>query len=48
MSASNSEVLVDHESNLSSSKKSLLQLSFLLLWTELLLELGVQDGLVQG
>ena len=48
MSASHSEVLVDHEGNLSSSKETILQLTFLLLQAALLLKVGILDDLVQG
>ena len=38
MSASNSEIFVDHASNLSSTEKSVLHLGLLLLQTDILLE----------
>ena len=41
MSASHSKVVVDHEGDLSSSKKPILLLGFLFLETDLLLELGI-------
>ena len=49
MGASHSKVVVDHESDLSSSQKPVLFLGFLFLETDLLLlELGVLDNLVQS
>ena len=46
VSTSNSKVVVDHASDLSSSKKPILFLSFLYVRTDLLLELGILDDLV--
>ena len=48
MSARNPEVVVDHASDLSSAKESILFLSFLFLQTDLFLELGILDDLVQS
>ena len=48
MSANHSKVFVDHEGDLSSSQKPVLFLGFLLLKTDLLLELGILDDLVQS
>ena len=48
MSASHSKVVVDHEGELSSSKKPVLFLGFLFLETDLLLELGILDDLEQN
>ena len=47
MSASHSKVVVDHEGDLSSSQKPVLFLGFLFLETDLLLELGILNDLVQ-
>ena len=48
MSDINQEVVVDHVSNLSSSKKPILFMSFLFLQTDLFLEVGIPNDLVQG
>ena len=48
MRTSNSKVIVDHEGDLSSSKKPVLFLGFLFLETDLLLEVGVLDDLIQS
>ena len=48
MSASHLKVVVDHEGELSSSKKPILFLSFLFLQTDLLVEVGILDDLVQS
>ena len=48
MSASHSKVEADHEGDLSSSKKPVLFLGFLLLETDRLHELGILDDLVQS
>ena len=45
MSTSDSEVVVDHVSDLSSSKKPI---RFLFLQTDLLFEVGILDDLVQS
>ena len=47
MSTSDSKVVVDHEGDLSTSYKPIVLLEFLLLETDLLLELGILDDLVQ-
>ena len=47
VSTSHSTVVVDHEGDLSSSKKPVLFLGFLLLETDLL-QLGILDDLVQS
>ena len=46
MSASHSNVVVDHEGDLSSSQKPVLFLGFLLLEADLLLELGILDDIL--
>ena len=46
--ASNPEVVVDHESDLSSTKKQILFGCFLFLQTDLLLEVGILDDLIQS
>ena len=48
MSASNTEVVVDHVSDLSAAKEPILFLSFLFLQTDLFLEVGILDDLVQS
>ena len=48
MSASNREVVSDHVSDLSSAKKQIFFLSFLFLQTDLFLEVGILDDLVQS
>ena len=48
MSASNSEVVVDHVSDLSSAKEPILFLSFLFLQIDLFLVVGILDGLIQS
>ena len=48
MSTSHSKVVVDHESDLSSSQKPVLFLGFLFLETDLLLEVGVLSDLIQS
>ena len=48
MSASGSKVVSDHASDLSSTKKPILFVGFLFLETDLLLELGIADDLVQS
>ena len=48
MSTSHSKVVVDHEGDLSASQKSVLFLGFLFLETDLLLEVGILDDLVQS
>ena len=48
MSTSNSKVVVDHESDLSSTKKPILFLGFLYLQTGLHLEVRILDDLVQS
>ena len=47
MSASHSKIVVDHKGDLYPSKEPNLLLDFLLLKTDLLLELGIQDDVVQ-
>ena len=47
MSTSDSKVVVDHVSDLSSAKEPTLFLSFLFLQTDLFLEVGILDDLVQ-
>ena len=47
MSTSDSKVVVNYVSDLSSSKKLILFLSFLFLQTDLLFEVGILDGFVQ-
>ena len=42
------KVVVDHVSDLSSTKKPILFLSFLFLQTDLFLEVGILDDLVQS
>ena len=48
MSANHSKVVVDHDGDLSSSMKRVLFQGFLFLETDLLLELGILDDLVQS
>ena len=48
MSASHSKIVVDREGDLSSSKEPTLLLGFLLLETDLLLEVGILDDLEQS
>ena len=48
MNASNSKIVVDHQGDLSSSQKPILFLGFLFLETDLLLEVGVLDDLLQS
>ena len=48
MSASNPEVVVDHVSGLSRAKEPIFFLSFLLLQTDLFLQVGILDDLVQS
>ena len=48
MSASNSEVVVNHASDLSSSKKPIFFLSFHFLQTDRLSEVGIQNDLFQS
>ena len=48
MSASHSKVVADHEGDLSSSQKPVLFLGFLFLKTDLLLEPGILNDLVQS
>ena len=48
MSASKPQVVVDHVSDLSSAKEPLLFLSSLFLQTDLFLDVGIQDDLVQS
>ena len=48
MGSSDPELIVDQEGNLSSSKKPVLFLGFLFLETDLLLDLGILDDLVQS
>ena len=48
MSTSHSKVVVDHESDLSSSEEPILFLGFLFLETDLHLEVGILDDLVQS
>ena len=47
MSTSDSKVVVDHVKDLSSAKEPILFLSFLFLQTDLFLEVGIPDDLVQ-
>ena len=48
MSASDSKAVVDHVSDLSSSKEPILFVGFLFLQTDLLLEVGILDDLIQS
>ena len=48
MSTSDSKVVVDHVSDLSSVKERILFLSFLFLQTDIFLEVGILDDLVQS
>ena len=48
MSSSDSKVVVDYVSDPSSAKESILFLSFLFLQTDLSLEVGILDDLVQS
>ena len=48
MSASHSEVVVDHVSDLYSAKEPIFFLSFLFCQTDLFLEVGILDDLVQS
>ena len=47
MSTSDSKVVLDHESDLSSTKKPILFLSFLFLQTDFFLEVGILDDPVR-
>ena len=48
MGTSDSEAVVDHVSDLSSAKEPIFFLSFLFLQTDLLLEVGILEDLVQS
>ena len=48
MSTSDTKVVIDHESDVSSSLKPVLLLGFLFLETDLLLEVGILDDPVQS
>ena len=48
MSTNNSKVVVDHVSDLSSAKQTVLCLSFLFLQTDFFLEVGILDDLDQS